>query len=128
MAMQERRHYPRYRLTPSLPGRAYIDAIGQFDAQLIDVSVEGARMTLDLGNADDLARFIAADEKGITGAFARPEGAPWKFVLLHTRMTTVSEEGGAAGRCEIAGRFVVVPSFTVADVEQLVAEGLAVRT
>jgi hypothetical protein len=126
--MDERRSHPRYQLAPPLRGRAFIDAIGQFDAQLLDVSVDGARMTLELKSPDDLVRFLAAREKGITGAFARPEGPPWKFVMLHTRRTTLNADGSAGAACVIAGRFVEVPNFTVADLERLVAECLAVRT
>ena len=125
--MHERRAHPRYQLDPPLSGRAFIDAIGQFDAQLLDVSADGARMLLELNSPDDLARFLAAREKGITGAFARPEATPWKFVLLHTRMTTLNAAGSAGAACVIAGRFVAVPNFTVADLERLVAEDLAVR-
>jgi len=127
-AMDERRSQPRYQLTPPLHGRAFIDAIGQFDAQLLDVSVDGARMLLELSSPDDLVRFLAAAEKGITGAFSRPEGAPWKFVMLHTRRTTLNAAGSAGAACVIAGRFVEVPSFTVADLERLVAERLAERS
>lgn len=123
--MHERRSHPRYQLTPPLPGRAFIDGIGQFEARLLDVSIEGARMRLELDSPDDLARFLAVGEKGITGAFARPEGTPWKFVLLHTRMTTLSADGSAGAACVIAGRFVAVPNFTIADLDQLVAEHLA---
>jgi hypothetical protein len=125
--MHERRSQPRYQLTPPLRGRAFIDVIGQFEAQLLDVSVDGARMLLEVNSPDDLARFLAAEEKGITGVFARPEGTPWKFVLLHTRMTTLNAAASAGAACEIAGRFVAVPNFTVADLERLAAEGLAVR-
>lgn len=128
MAMQERRSQPRYRMTPPLPGRAFIDAVGQFDAQLLDVSEDGARMVLAPESAEDLARFLGAGEKGVTGAFGRPEGAPWKFVLLHTRTTALEADGGVSAACVIAGRFVAVPSFTVADLERLVAQGEAVRT
>ncbi len=125
--MNERRAHLRYQLTPPLPGRAYIDAIGQFDAQLLDVSVEGARMLLQLGGAGDLARFLAVSEKGITGAFARPAEPPWKFVLLHTRMTTLNGDGGPGAACVIAGRFTEVPTFSAADLERLLANGLAIH-
>ena len=125
--MLERRARLRYRLNPPLPGRAFIDGIGQFDAQLLDVSTEGARMTLALNPADDPARFAAAGEKGVTAVFARPDGVPWKLVLLHTRLTP-SNAAGSAAACDVAGRFVDVPSFTAADLDQLVAAGLAVRT
>lgn len=124
--MLERRSQPRYQLTPPLRGRAFIDGIGQFDAQLLEVSVHGVRMMLQLSSPDDLARFLAAGEKGITSAFTRPEGAPWKFVLLHTRITTLTAADSAGAACAIAGRFIAAPNFTLADLERLVAERLAV--
>lgn len=125
--MQERRSQRRYQLTPPQRGRAFVDGIGQFDAQLLDVSVEGARLMLELSSPDDLARFLATAEKGITAVFAQPAGTPWKVVLLHTRMTSLEAAGSAGANCVIAGRFVAVPSFTVADLERLVDENLAVR-
>ncbi|MDP2792553.1 MAG: hypothetical protein Q8O25_00485 [Sulfurisoma sp.] len=125
--MLERRSQLRYQLTPPLPGRAFVDGVGQFDAQLLDVSVEGARIWVAVNDADEMACFVATREKGVTGVFARPQGAPWKFVLLHTRATTCNADGSADAACVIAGRFVSVPTFTVADMERLVAEGLAAR-
>lgn len=126
--MHERRSHARYQLTPPLHGRAFIDGIGQFDAQLLDVSIHGARMILQLSSPDDLARFLTAEEKGITSVFARPVGVPWKFVLLHTRRTTLNAAGTAGAACVIAGRFVSVPTFTLADLDRLAAEGQAVRS
>ena len=125
--MQERRAHPRYQLIPPLLGRAFVDGIGQFEAQLLDVSVDGVRLLLQIGTPDELARFLAATEKSITATFGRPEGEPWKFALLHTRMTTLDATGSAGARCLIAARFVAVPNFTVADLEGLVAKRLAAR-
>ncbi|RLJ62856.1 hypothetical protein [Sulfurisoma sediminicola] len=125
--MLERRAHPRYQLIPPLRGRAFIDAIGQFEAQLLDVSVDGVRLLLHMSNPDDLARFLVATEKSITATFGRPEGEPWKFALLHTRMTTLDAAGSAGAQCLIASRFVTVPNFTVADLERLVAERQAAR-
>ena len=124
--MHERRQHTRYQLTPPLRGRASIDDFGQCDAQLIDVSIEGAQMILELGNAEALARFLALQEKAINCAFPRSGGMPWKFVLLHTRMTTVNEDDAVGGKCVIAGRFVAVPNFTEADLGQMVTTLLAV--
>lgn len=125
-APHERRRHTRYQLTPPLRGRASIDLFGQCDAQLIDLSIEGAQMILELGTPDALARFLGLKEKAINCAFPRSGGVPWKFVLLHTRMTTVSEDDAATGKCVIAGRFVAVPNFTAADMEQMVTARLAV--
>jgi hypothetical protein len=125
--MQERRAQPRYQLIPPLRGRVFIDAVGQFDAQLLDVSVEGVRLLLQMDNPDDLARFLAAKEKNMTATFARPGDEPWKFALLHTRSTTLDAPAGKGVACMIASRFVSVPNFTVADLDRLVAERQAAR-
>jgi hypothetical protein len=125
--MVERRARPRFQLIPPLRGRAFIDAVGQFDAKLLDVSVDGARLQLHMGNPDHLSRFLAAREKGITAAFPQSGGAPWKFVMLHTRATTLEAQGSAGAECVIAGRFVAVPNFTIADLDRLVAAKQAAR-
>jgi hypothetical protein len=125
--MQERRAQPRYQLIPPLRGRVLIDAVGQFEAQLLDVSLDGARLLLQMNSPDDLAGLLAAREKNMTATFARPGGEPWKFALLHARSTTLDAPAGKSVACMIASRFVTVPNFTVADLEALVKQRLAAR-
>jgi hypothetical protein len=125
--MQERRAQPRYQLIPPLRGRVFVDAVGQFDAQLLDVSLDGVRLLLQMGSPDGLAGFLAAREKNMTATFGRPGGEPWKFALLHTRSTTLDAPAGKGAACMIASRFVSVPNITVADLDRLVLERLAAR-
>ncbi len=124
--MLERRQHLRYELTPPLPGRAFIDGGEQFEAHLLDISIDGARLALSLDGADNWGTLLSGLEKTITGVFARPSGVPWKFVLLHTRMTELAL-GRVDTDCVVAGRFLSVPTFTAADLDILVAANLATR-
>jgi hypothetical protein len=119
--MKERRACPRFKLTPPLPGRAFVEGVGQFDAHLLNASFDGVSLQLQMNRQDELDRFLAAREKNITATFVLPEGDIWKFALLHNRATTVE----AGLDCIIAARFVAVPNLTVADLDRMVSEGRA---
>ncbi len=122
--MFERRQHARYILMPPLAGRALIDEIGQAEAQLLDVSIEGARMALAV-DPDAQARLLAGTERSMAATFARPDGAPWKLVLIHSRLTTIAAAASGGSRCVVAGRMVVAPSFGNADLESLIGANAA---
>lgn len=122
--MFERRQHVRYILMPPQAGRALIDDIGQVEAQLLDVSIEGARMALAV-DTDAQARLLAGNERSMAATFARPNGAPWKFVLIHSRLTTIAAAAAGGSRCVVAGRMVVAPSFGSADLESLIVANAA---
>jgi hypothetical protein len=117
--MLERRLHPRYILMPPLKGRALVDEVGQVDAELIDVSIDGARLALTVG-ADVQARLQSGPERSVAATFVRPGAMPWKLTLIHSRLTMVPPAASAAARCLVAGRFVTVPTFGSADLEGLV--------
>lgn len=126
--MGERREHPRYFLMPPLAGRALIDEIGQADAQLLDASVDGARMVLAV-DADSQARLLTGNERSMAATFARPTGAPWKFVLVHhSSLTTITAAASGDSRCVVAGRMGAVPSFSSANLEALIAANAACCT
>lgn len=122
--MSERRQHARYILMPPLAGRVLIDDIGPTEAQLIDVSIDGARMalTVDVGSQ---ARLLAGSERSMAATFARPGGAPWKFVLIHNRLTTITAVASGGSRCVIAGNMVATPTFSAADLDGLIAANAA---
>lgn len=118
--MSDRRQHPRYILMPPLAGRALIDDLGQVEADLIDVSIEGAKMSLSV-SAEAQSRLLSGEERSMAATFVRSSAAPWKFVLIHSRLTTIAAAANGGSRCVVGGRFVVAPTFAAADLKALLA-------
>lgn len=124
--MFERRQHSRYVLMPPLSGRAQADDLGQVDAELLDTSIEGARLSLVVDDVGQ-ALLLSGAERSIAATFGRPGGNPWKFVLIHSRMTTVTAVAAGGSRCIVGGRFVAAPTFGVADLDAMLGSKAACR-
>lgn len=124
--MFERRQHPRYILMPPLPGRALVDDLGQVEAELLDASIEGARLSLAVDGQAQTA-LLSGAERSIAATIVRPGGNSWKFVLIHSRMTTIAATPTGGSRCVVGGRFVVAPTFGVADLDAMLLSKTACR-
>lgn len=124
--MFDRRQHPRYILVPPLAGRALVDDIGQVEAELLDASAEGARLSLIIDGAGQ-SLLLSGTERSIAATIGRPSGNPWKFVLVHSRMTTIAAAATGGSRCVVGGRFVVAPTFGVADLDAMLVSKTACR-
>lgn len=124
--MFERRQHPRYILMPPLAGRALVDDVGQVEAELLDASTEGARLSLAI-DGPGRALLLSGEERSIAATIGRPSGNPWKLVLIHSRMTTIAAAPTGGSRCIVGGRFVVAPTFGVADLDAMLLSKTACR-
>lgn len=105
-------------MMPPLTGRVLVDELGQVEAELLDVSIEGAKMSLTV-SPDGQTRLLSGDERSMAATFSRPDGAPWKFVLIHSRLTTIAAAAHGGSRCVVGGRFMVAPTFGAVQLEAL---------
>lgn len=117
--MQEKRKHARYRALKPIQGRIHLYDIGEIDCRLLNVSQNGVCIELMSGaSMQDVQRACSMHVAIAMFDVGYSLRTIWKISL---RVLRVDRRDG---NTVIAGDFVREPYFTMADLDQLVAEGV----